>query len=137
MGVRGAGWHPTAFWWGREAGKGRANCAGCDEEFGDKRTAPVGRYPANPWGLDDTAGNVWEWVGDAFSDPTFSPGSSASSSSDPSSKSADAVAVRRVLRGGSWFNDPRYVRAAARLDGGADGRSHGIGFRVCRGSPTE
>jgi hypothetical protein len=111
----------TAFWWGREAGKGHANCSGCDDQFGDKKTAPVGSYAPNPWGLYDTAGNVWEWVEDAYE-----PGDEAKADGDG----------QRVLRGGSW-GGPRGARAADRRGGGSAAHNGRFGFRVCRGSPFE
>ena len=48
----------TAFWWGNEAGQGHANCDGCDPRYGGQRTAPVGSYECNAYGVCDTAGNV-------------------------------------------------------------------------------
>lgn len=103
----------TAFWWGNDIGEGRANCKGCDKRFGGERTAPVGSYACNPYGVCDTAGNVWEWVQDRVG-----------SSDDPA----------RVMRGGSWAI-PGGARAAARFGGRLDGRNLGLGFRVCRGQP--
>lgn len=102
----------TAYWWGKDIGQQRANCKGCDERFGGERTAPVGSYACNPYGVCDTAGNVWEWVQDRMGgegDPT------------------------RVMRGGSWAL-PGGARAAARFSGRPDGRNVGLGFRVCRAS---
>jgi formylglycine-generating enzyme required for sulfatase activity len=40
----------TAYWWGDEVGKNRANCAGCGSQWDDKQTAPVGSFASNPWG---------------------------------------------------------------------------------------
>jgi formylglycine-generating enzyme required for sulfatase activity len=37
----------------------------------------------------------------------------------------------RLLRGGSWFNNPRDCRSACRYDDHPDGRNDDIGFRVC------
>ena len=62
------------FWWGEDEkdASGRANCRrGCNSKFSGlfgSRTAPVGSYPANGFGLFDTAGNVSEWVKDCFVD---------------------------------------------------------------------
>jgi serine/threonine-protein kinase PpkA len=64
----------TLFWWGNEVkdSAGRANCRrGCNSKFSGlfgAKTAPVGSYPANAFGVFDTSGNVAEWVEDCFTD---------------------------------------------------------------------
>jgi formylglycine-generating enzyme required for sulfatase activity len=54
----------TLYWWGDEFEAKRVNCRDSGSEWGGKQTSPVDAFPANPWGLYDTAGNVLEWVED-------------------------------------------------------------------------
>ena len=82
----------TNYWWSDELEQNRANCFDCGSQLVGG-TTPVGLFPANPFGLHDTAGNVWEWVQD-WSGPY---GSDAVV--DPK---GPAEGVFRVLRGGSW-----------------------------------
>ncbi len=90
----------SLFWWGNDVkdASGRANCRrGCNSKFSGlfgAKTAPVGSYPANGFGVYDTAGNVAEWVADCFADNyTLHP------------KNGQAMLVKncttRVVRGGS------------------------------------
>ena len=67
-----------------------------EADDGHKRTAPVGQYPANGWGLCDMHGNVWEWCRDAInlSDASYPEGPV----SDPEVKGGSD----RVIRGGSF-----------------------------------
>ncbi len=88
-------------------------------------TSSVGRFKANDFGLFDTIGNVWEWVEDCWND------SYAGAPADGRAwKSGNCS--RRVVRGGSWDNNPRTLRAAYRSRGRAERRSNNIGFRVVR-----
>ena len=65
-----------------------------------EQTTDVGSFPANPWGLCDLHGNVWEWCADWYTPYTVD------EQTDPytNDKQSDEY---RVLRGGSWYNDPR------------------------------
>jgi len=86
---------------------------------------PVGRYAANPFGLHDMHGNVWEWVEDCFAN-TFSglaTNGSASTAGDCS---------RRVLRGGTWVFSPQNLRSALRGLSDPTDRGGDIGFRLAR-----
>ena len=93
-----------------------------DENSG-KKTHPVGNKEANPWGLYDVHGNVWEWVQDEWHN-TYN--------GAPSDGSAweDGVSARRVYRGGSWFGYARYCRPALRFSYAPGDRYHALGFRL-------
>lgn len=52
------------YWTGRKLPQNTANCAGCGSQWDNKKTAPVGSFGPNPWGIYDTAGNVAEWTMD-------------------------------------------------------------------------
>ena len=92
-------------------------------------TAPVGNYPkgASPYGALDMAGNVWEWVADWYDEKYYA------SSPAQNPKGPDS-GQDRVLRGGSWDNWHRYVRAAVRHGLGPGARYDGLGFRCARSS---
>ena len=88
-------------------------------------TAPVGRFRANAFGLFDMHGNVWEWCWDGYKTDYYKD----SPEDDPS---GPPEASGRVIRGGSWGNDPPDARSANR-GGNAPGiRDSNLGFRVAR-----
>ncbi|MGH6916250.1 MAG: formylglycine-generating enzyme family protein, partial [Geminicoccaceae bacterium] len=115
-----------AFWWGRDIGRDNANCHGCGSQWDNEQTAPVGSFPANAFGLHDTAGNVWEWIEDCWHD------SYQGAPGDGSAWTTSGDCDWRVLRGGSW-NDEQWVLRSALRDGNDRGhRSDDVGFRVAR-----
>jgi formylglycine-generating enzyme required for sulfatase activity len=116
----------TAYHWGDDIGKGNANCIGCGGEWDNKaKTAPVGSFAANSFGLYEIVGNVWQWVQDCYHEDYKGapPDGSAWTEGD---------CRRRVVRGGSWLNDPLILRSANRNGGSADDRYLDLGFRVGR-----
>ena len=89
------------------------------------RTARVGSFRPNGFGLHDMHGNMWEWVEDCYD---------ASYSGAPSDGSAVTWndCEKRVLRSGGWNSVPAFVRSATRDKFFPDGRYSNGGFRVAR-----
>jgi formylglycine-generating enzyme required for sulfatase activity len=96
-------------------------------ESGVGHATPVGLYPrgATPEGIEDLAGNVWEWVADWCGEDYYAK-SPRENAKGPESGEA------RVLRGGSWSYSPGYLRAANRDRSRPDGRLGYFGFRCVR-----
>ncbi len=90
-----------------------------------KQTNPVGEFQlANAFGLFDMHGNVWEWCLDYWHE------SYINAPINGSAWVTDNQNELRVLRGGSWYNDPRDCRSAFRYNWDLDDRLNRIGFRV-------
>jgi formylglycine-generating enzyme required for sulfatase activity len=104
----------TPFHFGQRISTGQANYKG-------RKTTPVGSFPANAWGLLDMHGNVWEWCQD-----WYGPYPSGDIKDPQDSNNGDA----RVVRGGSWLNDPRWCRSANRHQGAPGFRGLNFGCRV-------
>ena len=116
----------TAYSWGDEIGEGNANCHGCGGQWNRRQTAPVGSFAANAFGLYDMLGNVEEWVEDCVhNDYTGAP-------EDGSAWTADGDCNLRVTRGGSWLNDPEYLRSASHSGAPPGYWNDYMGFRVGR-----
>ncbi len=90
-----------------------------------QRTIDVGTFAANPFGLHDMHGNVWEWVEDCYADRY-------SKAPTDGRKAPDTNGCSRVLRGGSWNIGPRLLRAARRINFRPVNRFSGLGFRLAR-----
>ena len=116
----------TRYPWGTDMGRNRANCDGCGSRWDDDRTAPVGSFAANAWGLHDTHGNVLEWVKDCWHR------NYVDAPADGSAWTSGGDCGRRVSRGGAWYYSRNQARSANRYRSPADNRSGVDGFRVAR-----
>jgi formylglycine-generating enzyme required for sulfatase activity len=119
----------TAYPWGDQIEESNANCDGCKSDWDDKnQTAPVGSFAANAFGLFDMQGNVWQWVEDCWhEDYEGAPKNGAAwiTACTPDDR-------RRVVRGGSWLDNPGNLRSANRGWDFTDFRDDLLGFRVGR-----
>ena len=116
----------TQYSWGDDVGRNRANCDGCGSRWDDERSAPAGSFEANPWGLHDMHGNVWERLEDCWHENyTRAP-------RDGSAWTTGGDCGRRVSRGGSWRLHRRELRSANRSLASAGSRHEQAGLRVAR-----
>ncbi|MBM3549893.1 MAG: formylglycine-generating enzyme family protein [Alphaproteobacteria bacterium] len=121
----------TAFWWGNTISADRANYnssvayAGVTGGTWRRATVPVDAFVANPWGLFNVHGNVWDWTEDCWNmGNTGNPGTGAARTQGDCSL--------RVMRGGGWGNFPHTLRSARRGRETPDSRINTVGFRIAR-----
>ena len=115
----------TKYSWGdsiscSQARYGRRSGGECSNSLDG--TVVVGSFAANPFGLYDMHGNVWEWVEDCYGDYADAP-------TDGSARTGCDKALAG-LRGGSWGSLPRYPRSAYRSRDWPSYRSYFNGFRL-------
>jgi formylglycine-generating enzyme required for sulfatase activity len=124
----------TPYWWGEQASPDRANYGAprdqcCTGHAGGADiwldASPVGAFPANPFGLHDTSGNVLEWTQDC---------SNRSYERSPRDGTAweKGDCYFRMQRGGSYLQPPENQRSAWRKGAVSDFRFIDVGFRVAR-----
>ena len=119
------------FWTGATISTAQANYDGNSAYGGGRtgeyrgQTTPVHEFDPNPWGLHDMHGNVWEWVEDCWND-------NYEGAPSDGRAWASGFCAGRVMRGGSWVNEPVDLRSAYRYWTYTDSRNIDLGFRVAR-----
>ena len=103
----------TNYYWGNDVGRNNANCDGCGSEWDNRKTAPVGSFKPNAFGLYDMMGNVWQWTDSCWKDNCS----------------------RRLFYGGSWNHRPEDMRANTRNWFDTNKRMRYLGFRVAMTLP--
>lgn len=112
------GWRMANYWAGEFPWRS-------DKPAGEARSSPVGRFPANGYGLFDMIGNVWEWTVELWDAPP-SKGPSCCAAPAPGSQAV------RVIKGGSHLCAESYCRRyrpAARHPQASDSSTSHLGFR--------
>jgi formylglycine-generating enzyme required for sulfatase activity len=116
----------TKYWWGNEGSHEYMNFFGTSGKDKWKYTSPVGSFKANPFGLYDMNGNVWEWCEDSWHD-NYNGAPTDGSAWKKSNEN------RSLLRGGSWYNVANRCRSANRLRSYRDVRLSNGGVRLVCG----
>ncbi len=121
----------TPFWFGNTITTDQANYDGNypynEGAKGELRgkTLPVASFEANPFGLYDMHGNVWEWVNDWYDKGYYK----TSPANNPENRKSGSG---RVIRGGCWNDGAGYLRSAYRYWNIPDSRYRSLGFRLMR-----
>jgi len=110
----------SKYWWGNDIGTNKANCyKDCGDSF--EHTAPIGSFEPNPFGLYDTAGNVWEYTCSEYEDEYTG-----------KEQHCRESARKLVVRGAAWYSGAKRLRTANRGQDTPSGRSVYRGMRIVR-----
>jgi len=115
----------TRFPWGDDPAYGQMDDYAWYWNNSNRSSHPVRRKLSNPWGLRDMIGNVWEWCEDWYH-------GTYNEAPDDGSAWITPTGSFRVLRGGSWHNDPEFCRTANRHKNHPGYRYGDCGFRLVR-----
>jgi formylglycine-generating enzyme required for sulfatase activity len=115
----------SRYWWGDQMRRGMANCKECGDPWQQDAPAPVASFAANPYGLHDMSGSVWEWVSDCWhANYKGAPADGRSWS--------EGFCSAHVIRGGSWLEGASYMPVTTRFHYDTGVRQSQNGFRVAR-----
>jgi formylglycine-generating enzyme required for sulfatase activity len=115
----------TAYWWGEQMRKGNANCKDCGDPWHKEGPENVGTFAANPLGLYDMNGGVWEWTADCWHNTYQGAPVDGHAWDSPGCE-------MRAIRGGSWREGGDYMLSATRFKYSAGVRQSQNGFRVVK-----
>ncbi len=115
----------TKYPWGEDIGVNQAQCKTCNSDLDPSKTAQVGEFLANAWGLHDMHGNVNEWLIDC---------KNTNYTDAPIDGSAwlTGACTHHMARGGSWKDGSRNLRSADRSSYSRGYRNNTVGFRLAK-----
>lgn len=110
--------------WGNEPPTTVHAVAGLQKWTGYDTLGAVGSHPrgGSSYGVDDLAGNAWEWVADRYDEHYYAAG-------PEQNPQGPKIGPLRVLRGGAWNNDAATIRSANRAAYAPSARRNDVGFR--------
>ena len=114
-----------SFWWGSKPGTGNAHCFDCKSDYSTSKPAKIGTYKPNPFGLYDTAGNVFEWVHDCYH-------RNYKDAPDDGSVWEGGDCDVRIARGGAYRSPANSMRVENRDKFKSNKGQYNVGFRVAR-----
>ena len=115
----------TTYWWGTAKGTGNAHCFDCGSDLNTAKTAKVGSYKSNQFGLNDTAGNLYEWVHDCYHRNYMD------APDDGSAWDGGDCSVR-IVRGGAFRSPASSMRAENRETFPSKKGQYNVGIRIVR-----
>ncbi|MFT5658778.1 MAG: formylglycine-generating enzyme required for sulfatase activity/serine, partial [Gammaproteobacteria bacterium] len=115
----------SSYWWGLDKGIDKAHCFDCKSELNTSKPAKVGSYQPNPFGLYDTAGNMFEWVHDCYHR------NYKDAPTDGSVWEGGDCEVR-IVRGGAYRSPAHSMRVENRDKFPSNRGQYNVGIRIAR-----
>ena len=118
----------STFWWGYDEEPKKAHCQTCGSPFDTSKPVNVGSFDSNLFGINDTAGNISEWVADCWHE-TYK-----NAPTDGQIWEGGNCEIR-IARGGSYASPQQSLRNTKREKYKANDKLSRIGIRVARDLP--